>query len=61
MNNITYKQLAEKILALPIERQNDNVAIIVGDECYGAGSIKTGTQNGNDILDDGHFYLAIEE
>lgn len=58
---LTYKQLAAKILALPVERQNDDVAIFVGDECYGNGNIETGTCNDSDVLDDGHFFLAIKE
>jgi hypothetical protein len=59
--NLTWKQLAEIIAAMPSERQADNVTVydFAQDEYVPASDLKF--THDNDVLDDGARYLVINE
>lgn len=57
---LTYQQLLERLQALPPERLADNVTIHDDSLLYEFLPAKgTDFQKGDDILDDGHFYIVV--
>lgn len=60
---MTYKQLIEKLQALPPARLNDDIAIYntsIGEfQTVHASDIATDIAT--DILDEGHFYLVVQD
>ena len=58
---MTYKQLAEKISSLDIERQNDEVTVFVRgvDEFYPVENQLLVADEYVDVLDKGHAYLRV--
>lgn len=56
--NLTYQQLFEKLQSMTPKQRQDNVSVCVAneDEFYPVKSIDT--QDGDDVLDDGHIYLT---
>ena len=58
--NITYRQLAQAILAQPAERLDDNVTVLVGDEFFPINELCVST-NETDVLDEGHLFLMVKE
>ena len=61
--NLTYRQLLERLQALPPERLEDNVTIaVLGDDDAHPASDTGIVTDGSDldgVLDVGHFYIVI--
>ena len=60
--DLTYRKLIELLQALPEERLNDNVTIL--DECNGeffpAKSFDI-SNNSIDVIDEGHFFITMQD
>ena len=60
MLNMTYRDLLKKLQNLPSERLDDDVTVHMTETDEFIGYVTTNIQKGDDVLDDGHFYLEID-
>jgi hypothetical protein len=57
---MTYRELLAKLDNLPSERLDDTVTVqMPNDDFYGVESAITATDEGCDVLDEGHLFLRV--